>query len=51
MGHLPPDDGGERVSAPIPRPATEIAPGAVHVPGWLTLDEQRELVALCQVVS
>lgn len=27
----------------------EIAPGAVRVPGWLTLAEQRELVAACRV--
>ncbi|MEV1172391.1 alpha-ketoglutarate-dependent dioxygenase AlkB [Nonomuraea sp. NPDC049784] len=26
----------------------EIAPGAVHVPGWLTLDEQRHLVQACR---
>ncbi|NRQ35653.1 alpha-ketoglutarate-dependent dioxygenase AlkB [Nonomuraea sp. NN258] len=26
----------------------EIAPGAVHVPGWLTLDEQRHLVTACR---
>lgn len=32
----------------IPRPRTEIAPGAVHVPDWLTLDQQRELVARCR---
>jgi alkylated DNA repair protein (DNA oxidative demethylase) len=33
----------------LPRPArTEIAPGAVHVPGWLPADRQRELVAACR---
>ncbi|MER6942854.1 alpha-ketoglutarate-dependent dioxygenase AlkB [Nonomuraea sp. NPDC000554] len=32
----------------IPLPAREIAPGAVHVPGWLTLDEQRHLVTACR---
>jgi alkylated DNA repair protein (DNA oxidative demethylase) len=26
----------------------EIAPGAVHVPGWLSDDEQRDLVAACR---
>ncbi|MEV7423205.1 alpha-ketoglutarate-dependent dioxygenase AlkB [Streptomyces sp. NPDC091212] len=26
----------------------EIAPGAVHVPGWLGLDQQRELVVACR---
>jgi alkylated DNA repair protein (DNA oxidative demethylase) len=31
------------------RPArAEIAPGAVHVPGWLALERQRELVAACR---
>ncbi|MFD9033894.1 alpha-ketoglutarate-dependent dioxygenase AlkB family protein [Streptomyces sp. NPDC059567] len=25
-----------------------VAPGAVHVPGWLSLDRQRELVAACR---
>jgi DNA oxidative demethylase len=32
----------------IPRPRTEIAPGAVHVPGWLSRDQQRRLVAACR---
>lgn len=32
----------------IPLPMREIAPGAVHVPGWLTLDEQRRLVRECR---
>lgn len=32
----------------IPRSRTEIAPGAVHVPDWLALDEQRQLVTACQ---
>lgn len=36
------------MNALIPRPATQIAPGAVHVPGWLTLDEQRRLVTACR---
>ncbi|MEV6008579.1 alpha-ketoglutarate-dependent dioxygenase AlkB [Streptomyces sp. NPDC051976] len=36
------------MTALIPLPRTEPAPGAVHVPGWLTLDEQRELVAACR---
>ena len=30
------------------RPPVEIAPGAVHVPGFLTLERQRELVAACR---
>jgi DNA oxidative demethylase len=32
----------------LPREPCEVAPGAVHVPGWLTLDLQRELVAACR---
>ncbi|KOU53621.1 DNA repair protein [Streptomyces sp. WM6378] len=33
----------------LPRPArVEIAPGAVHVPGWLSAGRQRELVAACR---
>ncbi|HCA88545.1 MAG TPA: alpha-ketoglutarate-dependent dioxygenase AlkB [Streptomyces sp.] len=32
----------------FPRPRREIAPGAVHVPGWLPLERQRELVAACR---
>lgn len=29
---------------PVPRERVELAPGAWHVPDWLSLDEQRELV-------
>jgi DNA oxidative demethylase len=36
------------MTALIPRPRAEIAPGAVHVPGWLGRDEQRSLVASCR---
>ncbi|MFD3573410.1 alpha-ketoglutarate-dependent dioxygenase AlkB family protein [Streptomyces sp. NPDC058644] len=36
------------MSALIPRPTTEIAPGAVHVPQWLTPDQQRALVTACR---
>lgn len=32
----------------IPRPRRALAPGAVHVPGWLDLDRQRELVLACR---
>ncbi|MEU2654691.1 alpha-ketoglutarate-dependent dioxygenase AlkB [Streptomyces sp. NPDC007325] len=32
----------------FPRERTEVAPGAVHVPGWLPLARQRELVAACR---
>ena len=30
------------------RQRTEIAPGAVHVPGWLELDRQKTLVEACR---
>jgi alkylated DNA repair protein (DNA oxidative demethylase) len=36
------------VTALIPRPRAEVAPGAVHVPGWLSHDEQCRLVAACR---
>lgn len=32
----------------IPRSREEIAPGAVHVPDWLGLDEQRHLLTACR---
>ncbi|MGA5099611.1 alpha-ketoglutarate-dependent dioxygenase AlkB family protein [Streptomyces lavendulocolor] len=32
----------------LPRDPVEVAPGAVHVPGWLTVERQRELVAACR---
>jgi alkylated DNA repair protein (DNA oxidative demethylase) len=32
---------------PADRPRV-VAPGAVHVPGWLTLDQQRQLVTACR---
>jgi alkylated DNA repair protein (DNA oxidative demethylase) len=32
----------------IPLPVREVVPGAVHVPGWLALDEQRTLVRACR---
>lgn len=36
------------MSALIPRPRLVLAPGAVHVPQWLGLEQQRELVAACR---
>lgn len=30
------------------RPRAEIAPGAVHIPGWLPIERQGELVAACR---
>ncbi|MEG9249567.1 alpha-ketoglutarate-dependent dioxygenase AlkB [Arthrobacter sp. Soc17.1.1.1] len=38
----------EPTDALIPRPRREVAPGAVHLPGWLDPDRQRELVRLCR---
>ncbi|PKV87242.1 alpha-ketoglutarate-dependent dioxygenase AlkB [Streptomyces sp. TLI_146] len=32
----------------FPRPRAVVAPGAVHVPGWLPPERQRELVAACR---
>ncbi|MFC9729049.1 alpha-ketoglutarate-dependent dioxygenase AlkB family protein [Streptomyces roseolus] len=32
----------------FPRERAEIAPGAVHVPGWLPVERQREMVAACR---
>ncbi|MDT9688539.1 alpha-ketoglutarate-dependent dioxygenase AlkB [Streptomyces sp. P9(2023)] len=32
----------------FPRERAVVGPGAVHVPGWLSLDRQRELVAACR---
>jgi DNA oxidative demethylase len=32
----------------IPRPRRTLGPGAVHVPGWLGLEEQRALVVACR---
>jgi alkylated DNA repair protein (DNA oxidative demethylase) len=36
------------VSTLFDRPKAEISPGAVHRPGWLTLERQRELVTACR---
>ncbi|MFD6860087.1 alpha-ketoglutarate-dependent dioxygenase AlkB family protein [Rhodococcus sp. NPDC060090] len=33
---------------PLPRARHEVAPGAVHVPGWLDRDTQRGLVDACR---
>ncbi|CAL9302491.1 alpha-ketoglutarate-dependent dioxygenase AlkB family protein [Streptomyces sp. SudanB25_2051] len=33
---------------PLGRGRAEVAPGAVHVPGWLGLERQRELVEACR---
>jgi alkylated DNA repair protein (DNA oxidative demethylase) len=35
-------------TALFPRAGQEVTPGAVHVPDWLTVDEQRDLVAACR---
>lgn len=36
------------MTALFPRPRTHPAPGAVHLPGWLTPEEQRALVTACR---
>ena len=36
------------MDALLPRPRTEVAPGAVHVPDWLDPDAQKSLVATCR---
>lgn len=30
------------------RPRAEVALGAVHIPGWLPIERQRDLVAACR---
>lgn len=32
----------------VPRDRREVAPGAVHVPAWLSVEQQRDLVAHCE---
>ncbi|WP_327369286.1 alpha-ketoglutarate-dependent dioxygenase AlkB family protein [Streptomyces sp. NBC_01217] len=36
------------MSGLFPRPRAVVAPGAVHVPGWLSPERQRELVVVCR---
>jgi alkylated DNA repair protein (DNA oxidative demethylase) len=36
------------VDSLFPRTRTEVAPGAVHVPDWLTLEQQQHLVNACR---
>jgi len=36
------------VESMFERPPVEIAPGAVHTPDWLSLDEQRHIVTACR---
>ncbi|QPP10148.1 alpha-ketoglutarate-dependent dioxygenase AlkB [Streptomyces bathyalis] len=36
------------MDALIPAPPSRPAPGAVHLPGWLGLQEQRDLVSACR---
>ena len=47
---LPPGAAKTRLvfRAPGVSRTVEVAPGAVHVPGWLDLEEQRALVDLCR---
>lgn len=51
LGLNPPNsDSGYRepVSVLFDRLRAEIAPGAVHIPGWLSIERQRKLVAACR---
>jgi alkylated DNA repair protein (DNA oxidative demethylase) len=41
-------DHGSIMTSLFPRPRAEIAPGAVHVPGWLDAEGQCRLVAACR---
>jgi len=36
------------MDALLPRPPASLGPGAVHVPGWLGVEQQRRLVAACR---
>jgi DNA oxidative demethylase len=36
------------LAALVPRPRTQVAPGAVHVPGWLGPEQQRRLLDACR---
>ncbi|MFC4497094.1 alpha-ketoglutarate-dependent dioxygenase AlkB family protein [Streptomyces ovatisporus] len=36
------------MDALLPLPPAHLGPGAVHLPGWLTLEQQRRLVAACR---
>jgi alkylated DNA repair protein (DNA oxidative demethylase) len=36
------------MSSLFPRTRSTVAPGAVHVPDWLSLEQQRQLVAACR---
>ena len=38
----------DRTEALIPRACTKVADGAVHLPDWLHLEQQRELVVACR---
>ncbi|MET9431875.1 alpha-ketoglutarate-dependent dioxygenase AlkB [Streptomyces sp. NPDC003036] len=40
--------GGADGLFPLRRERTEVAPGAVHVPGWLSVRRQRQLVEACR---
>ncbi|MFF3555770.1 alpha-ketoglutarate-dependent dioxygenase AlkB family protein [Streptomyces tsukubensis] len=39
---------GEGAGELFPREPAVVAPGAVHVPGWLSVERQRELVEACR---
>jgi alkylated DNA repair protein (DNA oxidative demethylase) len=40
--------GGTDMPRLIPRERVEVSPGAIHLPGWLDLDAQRQLVTSCK---
>ncbi|MCA1220647.1 alpha-ketoglutarate-dependent dioxygenase AlkB family protein [Streptomyces sp. 8L] len=45
---MTPEAGAGGTDELFPRPRAVVAPGAVHVPGWLSPERQRELVAACR---
>ncbi len=41
-------DGVDRGGSLLPRERREVAPGAVHVPDWLSIERQQDLIAACR---
>ncbi|MFI7102110.1 alpha-ketoglutarate-dependent dioxygenase AlkB family protein [Streptomyces sp. NPDC050161] len=48
LGAAPGDGSADGSAAPSRQGRQVLAPGAVHLPGWLSLEEQRRLVAACR---
>jgi DNA oxidative demethylase len=48
MAHVEPDSQPFLPLSPPARDRREVAPGAVHLPEWLSLEQQRDLVAACR---